>query len=54
VDLQDFALLSSQWMRASLETDDKGNYLVSDLYLNRLTDLEDLMRIVDSWMESDS
>jgi hypothetical protein len=51
VDLADFALLASQWMQASLVTDDGGNYLVSDLYLNRLTDLEDLLVIVDSWME---
>jgi hypothetical protein len=50
VDFLDFAKLASEWMLASLESDDKGNYLVSDLYLNRLTDMEDLAAIINGWM----
>jgi hypothetical protein len=53
VDFLDFAKLASEWMLASLESDDKGNYLVSDLYLNRLTDMEDLAAIINGWMAAE-
>ena len=53
VDFLDFAALASQWMQTSAEGDDGGNYLVSDLYLNRLTDMEDLAAIVSSWMQTE-
>lgn len=50
VDLQDFARLAAEWMASTSQSQNGGNFLASDIDLSRLTDLEDLLEIVDSWL----
>jgi hypothetical protein len=49
-DFLDYAILTNEWKQTSSPTENGGDYLISDLNLDRITDESDLAILCDSWL----